>query len=66
MPKPKKAPPAKNWMTYLAFSTELVAILGIWGVVGYFLDKYGGTGPWGFLGGLLIGVGHVLWRIMRM
>jgi F0F1-type ATP synthase assembly protein I len=53
-------------MAYLAFSTELIAILVIWAILGYFLDKYGGTGPWGFLGGLLVGVGHVLWRIMRL
>ena len=66
MSKPKKAPPAKNWMAYLAFSTELIAILVIWAILGHFLDKYGGTGPWGFLGGLLVGVGHVLWRIMRL
>ncbi len=66
MPKLKKAPPPKGWMAYLTLSTELVAILLIWGGVGYLLDRYGPTKPWGLLVGLLIGVGHTLWRIARL
>ncbi len=53
-------------MVYLTFSTELVAILLIWGGLGYLSDRYGPTKPWGILGGLLIGVGHILWRIARL
>ncbi len=66
MPKPRKTPPPKGWGAYLMLSTELMAILLIWGGLGYLLDKYGGTGPWGLLAGLLIGVGHILWRITRL
>lgn len=66
MPRPRKTPPPKSWAAYLTLSTELVAILMIWGILGYLLDRYGETKPWGLLGGLLIGVGHILWRITRL
>ncbi len=66
MPKPTKPQPRKDWAYYLAFSSEIVGILIGWGLAGFITDKTLETKPWGLTIALLLGVGHVLWRILRL
>ncbi|MCS6895695.1 MAG: AtpZ/AtpI family protein [Bacteroidia bacterium] len=45
---------------------EIVSTILLWMAVGYLADKYVGIHPYGLLGGGLLGVGHVVWRLSRI
>ncbi|MCS6789883.1 MAG: hypothetical protein NZ580_02720 [Bacteroidia bacterium] len=45
---------------------EIVAIMGLWTLIGYLVERYLGFSPYGLLIAALGGVAHVLWVILRL
>ncbi|TAE20582.1 MAG: AtpZ/AtpI family protein [Candidatus Kapaibacterium sp.] len=41
---------------YMNIGTELAGTVGVFGIVGWFADKYFGTTPWSFVVMLVLGV----------
>jgi hypothetical protein len=64
-PKPKPSRPSE-WQRYLAFSTEIVAILGLWRGLGYGIGKWLKGHPYGVLVGGILAVVHIFWRILKL
>ncbi len=56
----------KDYLTYASLGFEILAIMLLCGLVGYFLDKYLDTKPWILMAALLIACGLVLVRIMKI
>ena len=48
-----------------ALVLEFLAYIGVLGYAGWWLDQHRGTGPWGLLGGLLLGMIAGLYRMVR-
>lgn len=65
MPKPRPSPP-DEWKRLLSLGTEFLALLALWIGLGYMANKYLDLHPYGLLIGSLIGVAHVLWRLLRL
>ncbi|MDR1394749.1 MAG: AtpZ/AtpI family protein [Deltaproteobacteria bacterium] len=58
--KDPKQPPGQTGQAYLLASASsiglsLVIALALGGLGGWYLDKYLGSAPWGFIGGLIAG-----------
>jgi len=51
---------------YIDASWQLVGSLGLWTVVGWFLDKKLGTGPWLLVTGSLLGIGLGFYLFFRV
>ncbi|MCS7297134.1 MAG: hypothetical protein NZ611_02835 [Bacteroidia bacterium] len=66
---PSTLKPRRQWRgeerKLLSLGLETVAILGIWLGLGYAANVYLGWHPYGMLAGGVIGVLHVLWRLIR-
>jgi ATP synthase protein I len=65
LPPPAKKPPeypdnrirqASLLATASAIGLSLVIAIALGAIGGYFLDRWLGTRPWGFVGGLLLGI----------
>lgn len=54
-----------SWIRQAAQVFEFLAALGICGFAGYRLDERRGTGPWGLLVGLLVGMAAGLYLMLR-
>ncbi|MDW8133606.1 MAG: AMP-binding protein [Bacteroidia bacterium] len=55
-----------EWRKLFNIGIETVVILGIWVGMGYILDNYASTKPFGIIFGAFVGVGHILWRIIQL
>src|SRR5262245_58924396 len=66
---PESAPPSPNDSSAMArglrLSTELVAGVIVGGVVGWFLDRWLGISPWGFIVFVLLGFAAGMLNLMR-
>lgn len=75
MPKPPRLQPSKaaaadnrKPMSGLAAAGNVVACVGVGGLIGFGLDKLLGTLPWGLLIGLFLGFGawlRELWLLLK-
>ncbi len=54
-----------GWLRMYAVVFEFLAYLGGLGYLGWWLDQTRGWEPWGLLGGLFIGTGFGLYRLIR-
>ncbi|MDW8235700.1 MAG: AtpZ/AtpI family protein [Bacteroidia bacterium] len=64
---PKRKPkPSDSWRRALSVGIEIVAIMGLWTLIGYLVERYLGFSPYGLLIAALGGVAHVLWVILRL
>ncbi|MCS7153620.1 MAG: AtpZ/AtpI family protein [Bacteroidia bacterium] len=62
----RKPSPSNEWRRGLMLGTEILGILAVWLLGGYLSDKYFHTSPWGLLVGGIGGVGHVVWRLIKL
>jgi F0F1-type ATP synthase assembly protein I len=75
MPETEPRPPRQRerpdggvplgWVRMYAMVFEFLAYLGGLGYAGWWLDQRRGWTPWGLLGGLLLGTGLGLYRMIR-
>jgi F0F1-type ATP synthase assembly protein I len=52
-------------MRYAGLGIELAAAVGGLSLVGYWVDRHFGSGPWGLLGGALIGLVGGMYNLVR-
>ncbi len=52
---------SKSW----SVAAEFVGAVLVGGLIGYFIDKYAGTGPWGMIVLLLLGFAAGLRAVLR-
>lgn len=52
---------SKSW----SVAVEFVGAMLVGGLVGWFVDKYAGTAPWGMIGMLLLGFAAGLRSVLR-
>ena len=55
-PTPQKSKVWQELAPYMNIGTELAGTVGLFGLVGWFADKYFGTTPWSFVVMLVLGV----------
>ena len=55
----------KGYAEAMKLSSEFVAAVIVGGVLGYFLDRFAGTGPWGLIVLLLLGFCAGVLNVMR-
>jgi F0F1-type ATP synthase assembly protein I len=54
-----------GWLRYSGVGLELAGAIGGLALVGYWIDGHYGTGPWGILGGVAIGMVGGLYNLVR-
>jgi len=54
-----------GWVRYSGIGLELAGATAGLAFVGYWIDKKFGTGPWGMLGGVVIGIVGGLYNLVR-
>lgn len=54
-----------GWARMYALVFEFLALVGLLGYAGWWLDERRGWEPWGLLAGLMLGTALGLWRIIR-
>ena len=57
--------PAAGWIRYSGIGLELAGATAGLALVGYWIDGRFGTGPWGLLGGVFIGIVGGLYNLVR-
>ncbi|MEN3040120.1 MAG: hypothetical protein ABDH66_01090 [Bacteroidia bacterium] len=65
-PSTPKPDSSSGWRSIIGLGVEIVGIFLLWVGLGYLADKYGGLSPYGMLIGGLVGVGHILWRLIQV
>ena len=63
MPQDRKA--AREWIKLSGLGIELVAAIGGFTLAGYLWDRYFGTGPWGLLTGVILGLVGGMYNLIR-
>jgi F0F1-type ATP synthase assembly protein I len=61
----KSAGVVQSWIRQAAQVFEFLAALGAGGFVGHRIDERSGSGPWGLLVGLLLGMAAGLYLMLR-
>jgi F0F1-type ATP synthase assembly protein I len=56
---------APGWIRYSGIGLELAGATAGLALVGYWIDGRFGTGPWGLLGGVFIGIVGGLYNLVR-
>jgi ATP synthase protein I len=54
-----------GWVRYSGIGLELAGATGGLALVGYWIDSWLGTAPWGLLGGVVIGIVGGLFNLIR-
>lgn len=54
-----------GWIRYSGIGLELAGATAGLALVGYWIDRRFGTGPWGMLGGVVIGIVGGLYNLVR-
>jgi ATP synthase protein I len=54
-----------GWVRYSGVGLELAGAMAVLAFVGYWIDGRFGTGPWGILGGIAIGLVGGLYNMVR-
>src|SRR3954471_18815143 len=63
--KPMRAEHEKSSQDGYRLLAELIGGVLLGRGFGWLLDRYAGTGPWGMVGGLLIGMGSSIYIVVR-
>lgn len=68
MPSTPRLRPRRSddWRRALGLGAEIVSLLAIWLLLGYLANRYLGWHPYGWLVGGLMGVVHIIWRLIRL
>jgi F0F1-type ATP synthase assembly protein I len=56
---------APGWIRYSGIGIEVAGAIAGFALIGYWLDRRFGTAPWGFLGGLAIGLVGGIYNLVR-
>ena len=54
-----------SWIRYSGIGLELAGATAGLALVGYWIDRRFGTGPWGLLGGVVIGIVGGLYNLVK-
>jgi ATP synthase protein I len=54
-----------GWVRYSSIGLELAGATAGLALLGYWIDRYFGTTPWGTLGGVIIGIVGGLYNLVR-
>ena len=54
-----------GWIRYSGVGLELAGAMAGLALVGYWIDKWLGTAPWGILGGVILGLVGGLYNMVR-
>ena len=54
-----------GWVRYSGIGLELAGAIGGFTLVGYWIDRHFATGPWGIVGGVVLGLVGGLYNLVR-
>jgi ATP synthase protein I len=54
-----------GWIRYSSIGLELAGVTAGLALLGYWIDRRYGTGPWGLIGGVIIGIVGGLYNLVR-
>lgn len=54
-----------NWVRHSGVGLELAGAVAGFALVGYWIDRHYGTGPWGLVVGLVLGIVGGLYNFVR-
>ena len=53
------------WLRYAGIGFEFVAALAVFAFIGYWVDRKWDTGPWGLVGGAVLGLVGGMYNLIR-
>jgi F0F1-type ATP synthase assembly protein I len=62
---PEPTPQRSGWARYSALGVELAAALVGFALLGYWIDRHYGVGPWGLVVGLCLGLVGGMYNLIR-
>jgi ATP synthase protein I len=54
-----------GWIRYSSIGLELAGVTAGLALLGYWIDRRFGTGPWGLIGGVIVGIVGGLYNLVR-
>jgi ATP synthase protein I len=54
-----------GWIRYSSIGLELAGVTAGLALLGYWIDHRFGTGPWGLIGGVIVGIVGGLYNLVR-